>query len=412
MRKLPRKKTLIVSLLALAVVVFFIWRFTRHFNIFSVSPHFELPIPTDKIPEVLSSLSAKECARCHSEFYKEWETTIHSQAWTDPYFQIDWKFDRSGQICKNCHTPLDKQQEDIVLGFNDKDKWDPILAPNPDFDAELQHEGVTCTACHLKEGKIRGPFGLTDTPHPVEKFDNPNIICKRCHMVENTGWDTFYTLPPCGTIVEIQSTMKHQAQVAGERGLSGELVVPDETSLRCVECHMPLMERPLVAGGPVRITRQHLWRGGHDADMVKSALEASFTEAPDSTSTQRKFNITVTNVGAGHFLPTGIPDRQLSIEFHVLDSTGKILSTEEELIKRTMIWRPFIFDWSDNRLARWQPKTFEFSLNTKKEPQAVAVEATVHYFLLPEARRKRIGYENTTPTFHELFREKIVLTHE
>lgn len=409
MKELPQGKSRIVYLLLIAIVLFFIWRFTRHFNIFAVSPHFERPVPTDDIPEVLASLSAKECAKCHSEFYDEWKTSIHSQAWTDPYFQIDWKFDRSGQICKNCHTPLDKQQEETVLGFHDADKWDPIVEPNPDFDPELQHEGVTCAACHLREGKIRGPYGLTNTPHPVEKIENPNIICMQCHLVENDAWDTFFTLPPCGTVTEIRSTMKHQKQVAGERGISGEVVVPDESSLRCVECHMPLAERPLVAGGKIRTTRKHLWRGGHDAEMVKSALETSFSEVTELADARRQFNVTLTNVGTAHYLPTGIPDRQLSIEFRVLDNNGELLERQEEIIKRIIIWRPFIFDWSDNRLARWQPKTFQFSLATKHAQNASSVEAVVRYHLLPEARRKRIGYENKTPIVHELFREKILL---
>ena len=176
--------------------------------------------------------------------------------------------------------------------------------------------------------------------------------------------------------------------------------------------HQPveaLVERPLVPGGEVRKTRKHLWRGGHDESMVKSALQTTFTEALDSTTKQRKFNVTLTNVGAAHYLPTGIPDRQLSIEFLVLDSDGEIIEKKEELIKRTIVWRPFIFDWSDNRLARWQPNTFEFSVNTKNKQQATAVETIVRYHLLPEARRKRIGYENTTPIFYEIYRKKILL---
>lgn len=409
MQKLLQGKSLFTYLLVAAVVVFFIWRFTRHFNIFSVSPHFELPIPTDDIPEILTSLSAKECAKCHAEFYEEWSTTIHSQAWVDPYFQVDWKFDRSGQICKNCHIPLDKQQEDTVLGFNDADKWDPILEPNPDFDPALQHEGVTCLACHLKEGKIRGPFGLTGTPHPVEKVENTNEICMRCHLVENDKWDTFYTLPPCGTVTEIQSTIEHQQEVARERGISGEVVVPDENSLRCVECHMPLVERPLVIGGEVRKTRKHLWRGGHDEEMVKSALEVTFEKSAVTEHTQPVFDITLTNVGAGHYLPTGIPDRQLSVEFRMLDSNEKIISTKEEIIKRTIIWRPFVFDWSDNRLARWQPRTFRFIVPKRYSERVVAVEVIVRYHLLPEERRKRIGYNNKTPIFHELYRKMIFI---
>ena len=127
------KRKVLISVVML-VVVFLGWRFVRPMQIFVISPAFERPIDTTSAPSMLSTLSAEECKSCHKDFYNEWATTIHSQAWTDPYFQVDWKFDGYLQICKNCHIPLDRQQEDLVLGFHDDEKFHPILKPNPDFD--------------------------------------------------------------------------------------------------------------------------------------------------------------------------------------------------------------------------------------------------------------------------------------
>ncbi|MDH3381050.1 MAG: cytochrome c family protein, partial [Gammaproteobacteria bacterium] len=124
----------VLILVMLVVVIGFLgWRFIRPMNIFVVSEAFEKPINTSIIPPPLETLHAEACAACHREIYDEWRTTIHSQAWTDPYFQVDWKFDGYPQICKNCHIPLDRQQEHLVVGFRDKEKWQPILDPNPDF---------------------------------------------------------------------------------------------------------------------------------------------------------------------------------------------------------------------------------------------------------------------------------------
>ena len=39
---------------------------------------------------------------------------MHSQAWTDPYFQADWQFDGAQQICKNCHIPPVPTHEQIT----------------------------------------------------------------------------------------------------------------------------------------------------------------------------------------------------------------------------------------------------------------------------------------------------------
>jgi hypothetical protein len=423
-----RLRTKSFLFLLLVLLVFLGWRFVRPMNVFVVTEAFERPEDTSVIPAPLAGLGARECAACHQDFYDEWRTTIHSQAWTDPYFQADWQFDRSQQICKNCHIPLDRQQEHRVLGFRDKAKWDPILAPNPDFDPKLQHEGVTCTACHLRDGKIVGVLGIADAPHPVKKIDDPNTVCVRCHVVEGERWDTFFRFPPCGTVAEIRAnpysrltsddieTLQDSSDPSPEalltgntRGESGEAAVPDTGSLGCVQCHMPLVQRPLVEGGRVRPARRHLWRGGHDPEMVKSGLEVQFEEVTGKSPDSRIFALTLTNVGAAHYLPTGTPDRHLTIDLRLLDSEGKVLKEQNHSLKRSVIWRPFIIDLRDTRLPRWQPRSYEFSIPVTINSDPAAVEAVVRYHLLDERRRKRIGYENREPIAYDVFRQTIPL---
>ena len=390
-----------VLLLIVLLAVFLAWRFIRPLNIFVVTEAFDLPEDTSIIPQPLVGLGASECAVCHQAFYDEWRTSIHSQAWTDPYFQTDWQFDGSQQICKNCHIPLDRQQEHTILGFRDSEKWDPVLAPNPDFDPDLQHEGVTCTACHLRDGKIVGVQGIQDAPHPVQQLNDPNEVCVRCHVVDGDRWDTFFRFPPCGTVAEIQSSPS--------TGKTGELILTDIGSLGCVQCHMPLIERPLVEGGKIRPARRHLWRGGHAPAMVKQGLEVLWEEAEKQSADERQFILTITNVGAAHYLPTGTPDRHLTIDLRLLDSEGRVLKEQRHSIKRTVMWRPFIIDLWDTRLPRWQPRRYELSVPADSKQKPAAVEAIVRYHLLDERRRKRIGYENEDPIAYEVFRQKISL---
>jgi len=398
-----KRKTVIIFIVIIALGVFFAWRFIRPMNIFVVSEAFERPMDTSVVPAPLSTLRATECATCHKTFYDEWSTTIHSQAWTDPYFQVDWVFDGSQQICKNCHIPLDRQQEHKVLGFRDKEKWDPILEPNPDFDPKLRHEGVTCAVCHLKDGKILGPYGSSTAPHPVEKLANSNEVCARCHVVGGERWDTFFRFPPCGTVAEIQTGQ------SGETKRSGEAVVQDAAALGCVECHMPLVERPLVMGGKVRTTRRHVWRGGHDPSMVKQALDMKLEDISTSSS-QRRFSLTLTNIGAAHYVPTGTPDRHLTVSLRLLDKNGQSIYEQNQILKRTIMWRPFIIDLWDTRLPRGEPRQFILEYDESDDLKAQTVEAVVRYHLLEEKRRKLIGYENKEPIAYEVFRKIIKLT--
>lgn len=397
------RKRLLFATLFLAATGFLGWRFVRPMNIFVVAPAFERPMDTRALPPSLEALHASDCGRCHAAVYREWQTTVHSRAWTDPYFQTDWRFEGAQQICRNCHTPLDRQQENRVLGFRDRDKWDPILAPNSDFDPALQHEGVTCAACHLRDGKILGPYGNVAAPHPVAKVADTNEICVRCHVVPGARWDTFYRFPPCGTAAEIAAGQGRWA------GRSGEYTVGSVRELGCVECHMPLVERPLVDGGQVRMARRHLWRGGHDPDMVASALEAKVSEIPSDSKRKRTFTLTLTNIGTRHYLPTGTPDRHLTVEWRLLDARGKPIAERSETLERLVMWRPFIVDLRDTRLPYREPRTYRFEFPTNREPRPAQLGVVVRYHLLHESRRKRIGYANETPIAYPVFDKVIAL---
>jgi len=324
-----KRRTLIIGIVAVILIGFFSWRFVRPMNIFIVEEKFAWPIDTSQTPALLGNLSAEVCGSCHSAFFNEWKSTIHSQAWTDPYFQVDWVFDDKQHICRLCHTPLDRQQPHTVLGYRDKNKWDPILEDNPEFDVKLQHEGITCAACHYRDGKIVGVFGNTSAPHPVEKIDDPNQVCVRCHVVDAEGWGVFVRFPPCGTVAEIErSAGNAPAPPSLKRpqvGRSGEIKVSETSALGCVNCHMPVIDRPLVPGGMVRRTRQHLWRGGHDPEMVKKAFTAKLVEELLPDSGKRTFKFTLVNVGAAHYLPTGTPDRYLTVRLAVFDKDGGII---------------------------------------------------------------------------------------
>ncbi|HDZ78762.1 MAG TPA: hypothetical protein ENH39_05590 [Gammaproteobacteria bacterium] len=398
------KKRSVVIIIAFVIILigFFTWRFIRPMEIFVVDDRFAYPVDTSEVPPVLGDLSAETCGSCHTEFYQEWRTTIHSQAWTDPYFQADWKFEDKRDSCRLCHTPLDRQQPQTVLGYRDASKWDPVLEDNPNFDPKLQHEGVTCAACHYREGKIVGVLGNTNAPHPVKKLDNPNEVCVRCHVVDGKRWDTFFRFPPCGTVAEIQSTK-------GTVKRSGETTVKDTASLGCVGCHMPAIKRPLVEGGVVRNARQHFWRGGHFPEMVKKAFTADLFEEASVEKNKRKFTFKITNTGTRHYLPTGTPDRFLSVKMRLLDSEGKVLKEQDHKLIRKMMWRPFIIDLKDTRLPYGEPRQYSMEYSTGEFSNAAAIEVKVRYHLVNQSRIKRINYQSREPIDYEVFSKRIDL---
>ena len=385
---LTRKKILL--LVFLVFVAFMGWRMIRPMNIFVVSDNFAWPMSITDPPDGIDSLGAETCAECHPEIYREWKTSMHAKAWTDPYYQVDLQFDGNQQICLNCHIPLQNQQEHLVLGFQDKERFRPILEGNTDFDPVLQQEGVTCVVCHLRSGVLVGPYRNVEAPHPARfepKMVDGFSICRKCHVVSGKRWDTFFRIPPCGTVSEIK---KGQA-----------------SSINCTGCHMPDISRKAVEGGKRRIGSYHTWRGGHDRETVKNALQANLQVFRKANN--RQAHLEVTNIGADHFLPTGTPDRHLTILFVLHDAAGNVVKEKSFTLKRTIIWRPFIIDLWDTRLEKNIPREFVFSWKKDELPDNSTLAVTVRYHLLDEKRRKRIGYQNSTPISYPVFQQSVPL---
>ena len=387
--RIVRNRKLAIGLIALLLLtLFMVWRFVRPMNIFIVDERFERPMVVD-IPAGLTSLRAQECGECHEEIYEEWSGSMHAKAWTDPYYQVDYRFDGSQQICLNCHIPLENQQENRVVGFRDKEKFDPILQPNPTFDAELQQEGVTCAVCHVKDGRIVGPFETKDAPHPVlvDKEMTKGIkTCQKCHVVPGKKWDTFFRVPPCGTVAEIQE---------GGRAID------------CIACHMPAVTRPVTHGMKERKGGRHLFRGGHDPDMVKSALTVS--HEIETGPRETRFVLTLTNTGTDHYLPTGTPDRHLTLELRLFDRQGEILKEEKHTLTRHILWRPFVVELPDTRLPPREPRKYNFDIPRNPASPADLLVVTVSYHLLEESRRKRISYQNREPIHYPIYQRRFPL---
>ncbi len=243
--------TLAVILLV-GIGVYIFYTEVRPHVIFGLRDDFAHAIPFQKVPAGLTSLKAEECGKCHREIYEEWKTSYHAQAYTDPFFRAYWKKDKEVWICLNCHTPLANQQPEVVTDIPRNRVEKAVKAPNPDFDAALREEGITCAGCHVRDGVILGPFEDAVAPHPT-KFDpqfRSTKICYRCHQVPK-GPLQFYDVGPCGTFPEYEGTYFTQ-----------------QRNMICQNCHMPEVQRPMADGGPNRQGRKHLSRGGGGPDRA------------------------------------------------------------------------------------------------------------------------------------------------
>jgi hypothetical protein len=92
----------------------------------------------------------------------------------------------------------------------------------------------------------------------------------------------------------------------------------------------------------------------------------------------------------------------------LFDGNDMIVKEKRYVIKRTVMWRPFIIDLRDTRLPHLDPRHYSIEFSVKDE--TMVIEAVVRYHLLDEQRRRRIGYENQEPIAYDVFRQRLPVT--
>jgi hypothetical protein len=126
--------------------------------------------------------------------------------------------------------------------------------------------------------------------------------------------------------------------------------------------------------------RRHLWRGIHDPDMVRQALTVTITpETPAFTpGTPMQVVITITNSGAGHFLPTYVTPK-LFVQAHLMDTQGQAL---EESRQARAIGREVTLDLSqeeyDTRIPPNASQTFIYTQDVPATAVTLRVRVVVH----------------------------------
>lgn len=317
-----------------------------------LTKHWETAIPNQEIPEDLESLSASECGECHEEIYREWQSSNHAIALQDLQFQAEWAKDDSLWVCLNCHTPLQNQQEFIILGIRDGDYFKPVKEENPYYDPQLREESITCAVCHVRGGAVIGTRGDQEAaPHKVKKDTRflSSEFCLTCHNITDVLTPTL--------VCSFQS---------GEEWSSGPY---PEMGRNCVSCHMPVVYRPLAVDEKARMTRRHTWVGsavpkfiGSDsiANGYKSGLDVEIqTFSKKITAGDSAFfTVSVANQKAGHHVPTGDPEYFLTIHLRLTDERQNIIRDTTLKIGQEWKWWPRAEKFSDNRLKPLEQRVY------------------------------------------------------
>ncbi|BDG10783.1 hypothetical protein AMPC_38960 [Anaeromyxobacter paludicola] len=111
---------------------------------------------------------------------------------------------------------------------------------------------------------------------------------------------------------------------------------------QCQDCHMPRTLRKRAEGFdvPPRAVARHLWTGGCSRQRHLGSL--SLTVVREQVGS-RKLSFHVSNIGAGHSVPTGMARRAVYLRVEVLDMKGNSIGGKE------WMFAPFKGDRPDDK---------------------------------------------------------------
>lgn len=367
--------------------------------------------------------SAAGCG-CHAGMVDTWNRSMHRQALTDPLYRAKLAEGEKatdgglGPFCNACHGPIAVMSGELVSV--DQSKL-----------ASVSAEAIACDFCHQVTGTKTPPGDtsqmvaadgvkraqLADALSPAHKtahseFHKTAEFCGACHNVNHPA----NGLPLEATYTEWK---------AGPYAAQGVV---------CQDCHMtpgPGVNEPqpgvAAAGAPQRPEIYLMqWVGGNASfgnkylaeQRLRSAAKLELTASELAENGSVPVTVRITNVGAGHMLPTGLTEyRQMWLQVTARDEAGKELSLQRRDFGTVLqdkdgkhpveLWDATAV-FSDDRIP---PKgSVEQTYAVAVPAGAVTIEAALYYRSASEEAAKKAGVE--VPTTLMAADERVVYASE
>lgn len=278
------------------------------------------------------------CSLCHDTLFRGWVDSMHSKAFVDPVYQYKLRQaskatgGKTDAYCLRCHIPIGSNTGEVPPADSKK-----ITA--------ISRYGVQCDFCHTATGPVpkttgfgaivsrpgrtkRGPFGNARSPiHGSARspLHSKSEFCGMCHDVKH----------PNGKFMVEATYSEWKASAYAKKGI------------QCQDCHMapsvgvePPWPGKACYFGPTRPAIKYMTFVGANTvfgpvdqatAMLKRAATVRITaeRASADRGERVRADVAVTNVGAGHSLPTGLTEiREMWIEVVGVDVTGKEYAAE------------------------------------------------------------------------------------
>jgi hypothetical protein len=351
---------------------------------------------------------------CHGMLLDDWQQAMHSKALDDPLFKVkvaevdEATGGKFGKFCRRCHGPVANMTSQ-----------DGLAEKSP-----AASQGVVCSFCHQVSGMSKR---LANVPHLLEPTGMMRAQLKDAQAPHFTSYSALHESSRiCGGCHNVDHPFNGMAleTTYDEWKKSPQA----RKGLQCQDCHMS--ETPPLVGPTVGFAaeaapeRDNIYRmtfaGAQVAlgnaqratALLQSAAEIEM-EAPDivSAGTGAEAVVMVTNVGAGHYLPTGVTDiRQMWLTVSIVDDSGeetelgrRVFGTEfrDAKGKHPVEIQDAVGVAKDDRIPPTESITETYTIVLPAGIEAAQLRARLLYKSVPDELAKRAGVENPTTVMAE-----------
>ncbi len=327
--------------------------------------------------------NSTKCKSCHSEIFNQWANSNHKNlVGSNPYYMVlealagEVEGEKFRQWCMGCHNPsalttglsrTSHNMEENSLANTLFEKNAKTLVENYKKHGNFRlEEGVSCITCHrIMEAKSDGnaSYSLDLTNRKKYPFED-----KESTLGEFLGHKFINAKPnehKKSYMKELYKEPKYCASCHDETSpITGKKIVstfqqwkespynnPNDKSKHktCIDCHMTNLENgrfsPLKGvstdGGTIKedvkvhyfAGSNHFLAGLKDKKNEDQIIQLLKTSAKlDVEIKENQLHVEVTNVGAGHHLPTGVADfRELWLDITIKDANKKVVFTSGKL---------------------------------------------------------------------------------
>jgi hypothetical protein len=260
-------------------------------------------------------VSVLRCEECHGKIAARWRLSAHARADSAPFYvAMRAKAGAAGE-CDRCHAPFVGHADPAEPGG---------------------HEGVNCDTCHSIAAVEPRPEGAGFVLRTQDNVKLGPLCDAKDHYFHKMGCSPLH-----GEGRFCAACHLYTREVPGAR-----LPVFTEYAewrdgpaaaegLECQSCHMPAVKGLEVARGwkPRPFAHDHGLLGA-DQNLRRRALRLRLEVSAAAGVVH--VAATITNVGAGHAVPSGLPGRRVLLRVRCLDRSGREQSHAEREYARVL----------------------------------------------------------------------------